>query len=208
METRQRISAKAKEMFMRYGIRTVSMDDIAGGLGISKKTIYGSFEDKDALVDSIIAEHLREAETLVGEIHLRSEDAVQEIVLTMRMVEVQFRHLNPIVLHDLRKFHPTAYARLEVHKEEFLLGVIRGNMERGKAEGLYRPELDVEVMSRFRLESMMVLFDVDLFPPDRFSLVRASQEVLEHFLYGLATPLGRDLIERHRKVLAEVSKTI
>jgi len=193
---------------MRYGIRTVSMDDIAGGLGISKKTIYGSFEDKDALVDSIIAEHLREAETLVGEIHLRSEDAVQEIVLTMRMVEVQFRHLNPIVLHDLRKFHPTAYARLEVHKEEFLLGVIRGNMERGKAEGLYRPELDVEVMSRFRLESMMVLFDVDLFPPDRFSLVRASQEVLEHFLYGLATPLGRDLIERHRKVLAEVSKTI
>jgi AcrR family transcriptional regulator len=208
METRQRISAKAKEMFMRYGIRTVSMDDIAGGLGISKKTIYGSFEDKDALVDSIIAEHLREAEALVGEIHLRSEDAVQEIVLTMRMVEVQFRHLNPIVLHDLRKFHPTAYARLEVHKEEFLLGVIRGNMERGKAEGLYRPELDVEVMSRFRLESMMVLFDVDLFPPDRFSLVRASQEVLEHFLYGLATPLGRDLIERHRKVLAEVSKTI
>jgi len=193
---------------MRYGIRTVSMDDIAGGLGISKKTIYASFEDKDALVDSVIAEHLREAEALVGDIHLRSADAVQEIVLTMRMVEVQFRHLNPIVLHDLRKFHTRAYARLEAHKEQFLLGGIRGNMERGKAEGLYRPELDVEVMSRFRLESMMVLFDVDLFPPDRFSLVRASQEVLEHFLYGLATPLGRELIERHRKVLAEGSKTI
>ncbi|NDC76635.1 MAG: TetR/AcrR family transcriptional regulator [Chitinophagia bacterium] len=79
METRQRISAKAKEMFMRYGIRTVSMDDIAGSLGISKKTIYASFVDKDALVDSIIAEHLSESEAVVGEIHLRSEDAVQEM---------------------------------------------------------------------------------------------------------------------------------
>jgi len=208
METRQRISAKAKEMFMRYGIRTVSMDDIAGSLGISKKTIYASFEDKDALVDSVIAEHLRESEVMIGEMNQRSEDAVQEIVLTMRMVEVQFRNLNPIVLHDLRKFHPGAYARLEAHKEDFLLGVIRGNMERGKSEGLYRRELDVEVMSRFRLESMMVLFDVDLFPPDRFSLVRASQEVLEHFLYGLATPLGRELIEKHRKVAHEAMKTI
>lgn len=188
---------------MRFGIRTVSMDDIAGSLGISKKTIYAGFGDKDALVDSVIEEHLREAEAMVREIHVRSEDAVQEIVLTMRMVEVQFRHLNPIVLHDLRKFHPGAYARLEAHKGQFLLGVVRGNLERGKAEGLYRPELDVEVMSRFRLESMMVLFDVDLFPPDRFSLARASQEVLEHFLFGLATPLGRALIERHRKVQAE-----
>lgn len=208
MDTQQRISAKAKEMFMRYGIRTVSMDDIAGGLGISKKTIYTFFEDKEALVDSVIAEHLQEAEALVTRIHEQSEDAVQEILLTMRMVELQFRHLNPIVLHDLRKFHPGAYRRLEAHKNGFLFDVIRHNMERGKQEGLYRPGLDVEVMSRFRLESMMVLFDVDLFPPDRFSLVRVSQEVLEHFLYGLATPNGQALIERHRKELERHMTTI
>jgi len=208
MDTQQRISVKAKEMFMRYGIRTVSMDEIAGGLGISKKTIYTFFEDKEALVDSVITEHLEESEALVNRIHEQSEDAVQEILLTMKMVELQFRHLNPIVLHDLRKFHPGANARLEAHKNGFLFEVIRNNMERGKREGLYRSELDVEIMSRFRLESMMVLFDVDLFPPDRFSLVRVSQEVLEHFLYGLATSKGQALIERHRKELQPHLKTI
>jgi AcrR family transcriptional regulator len=198
MDTRIRIQEKARDMFMRLGIRSVSMDDIAAALGMSKKTIYQSFADKDELVDSVIGDFIDQAEAEALGFSRKAANAVEEIFLTMRMVEQQFRNLNPIVMHDLQKFHLRACGRIDEHKDKFVLQLIRDNIERGKSEGLYRPEADTEVMSRFRLESMMVLFNMDLFPPSRFNLADVSLEVLEHFLYGLSTPEGRELIRTYK----------
>ncbi len=164
MDTRQRIVDQSSEMFMRFGIRSVSMDDIAGAVGMSKKTIYASFVDKDALVDEVIGRHISESEQKISELIVESANAVDEILLTMRLFECQFRNLNPIVLHDLRKFHPTAYRLIEEHKRKFVLETMRANMERGIREGLFRTDMDVEIMSRFQLESMMLVQRVNGLP--------------------------------------------
>jgi AcrR family transcriptional regulator len=201
METRNRIRDKAREMFMRFGIRSVSMDDIAAALGMSKKTIYQSFSDKHELVESVIREFIGEAEAEALSFSNTAKDAVEEIFLMMRMVEQQFRNLNPIVMYDLQKFHLKACEMINLHKDKFVLQLIRSNIERGKKEGYYRPEADADVLSRFRLESMMVLFNMDLFPPSRFNLADVSLEVLEHFLYGLATPEGRELIKSYKSTI-------
>lgn len=199
MEIKQRIREKATELFLRYGIRSVSMDDIATHLGMSKKTIYQSFSDKDELVDDVIdaeISHMQE-ECLVTQ--GQSTDAVEEIFLTMVMVQEQLRNLNPVMIYDLQKFHFRSYQRFMDHKNRFLLEIIRANLAKGIREGLYRPDLNVDVLSKFRLESMMIPFNMDMFPPSRYNLADVTQVIMEHFLFGVATEEGFRLILKYQK---------
>ena len=81
----------------------------------------------------------------------------------------------------------------------FLLEVIRKNMEWGIKEELFRPEINMDVMSKFRLESMMIAFNISVFPPRKYNLVEVTQEIIEHFVYGLATIKGHKLILKYKQ---------
>ena len=198
MDPRERIQVKATELFMRLGIRSVSMDDIAAHLGMSKKTIYQYFSDKDELVDSVMDTDIHDMQCQCDVVLKESRDAVEEIVLTMDMIQEQFRNLNPIVVHDLQKFHHRAFQKLATHKQHYLLDIIRKNLVRGMEEGLYRAEINVDIIARYRLESMMLPFNLDLYPPSKYNLTDVSVQIIEHFLFGLATPEGHQLIRRYQ----------
>lgn len=199
MEPKERIQAKADELFMQYGIRSVSMDDIAAQLAMSKKTLYQFFSDKDELVDAVVDKELKRGQCDCMECRSSARDAVEEIFLTMEKIADHFRNMNPMVLYDLEKFHAAAYQKFLKHKNEFLLDVIRKNLERGIQEELFRPEINVDVMSRFRLESMMIAFNMNLFPPRKYNLVEVTQEIIEHYLYGLATLKGHKMILKYNE---------
>lgn len=201
MEPKERIRAKAHEIFLRYGIRSISMDEIATQLGVSKKTIYQFFADKDALVDDIIADEIKYMEYDCLQCGLRARDAVDEIMITMVQVLEQFSNMNPIVIHDLQKYHNASYQRIVRHKSDFLLNIISNNIERGIQEGLYRPEINVEIMSRFHVESMMIAFNIELYTPKKFNLVEVTRELIEHYVFGLATPKGYEQIRTYRSEL-------
>ncbi len=198
MEIRERIKVRADELFMRYGIRSVSMDDIATHLGMSKKTIYQYFADKDELVDAVVEDDIRNMQKDCSFCNDVSRDAVDEIFLTMEQILEQFRNMNPMVLYDLEKFHFASFQKFLRHKNDFLMKIISQNIERGIKEELYRPEVNVDVMSRFRLESMMIPFNISLFPPKKFNLVDVTREIIEHFVYGLATLKGHKLIQKYK----------
>lgn len=199
MEQKERIQAKADELFMRYGIRSVSMDDIAAELAMSKKTLYQFFADKDELVDAVVDKELKRGQCDCIDCRTNSKDAVEEIFITMEQIAEQFRNMNPMVLFDLEKFHATAYQKFLKHKNEFLMDVIRKNIERGIQEELFRPEINVDVLSRFRLESMMIAFNMSVFPPRKYHLAEVTQEIIEHYLYGLATLKGHKLILKYKE---------
>lgn len=199
MEPKERIQAKADELFMRYGIRSVSMDDIAAQLAISKKTVYQFYADKDELVDAVVDNELKKGQKDCTQCRSISKDAVEEIFITMEQIAEQFRNMNPMVLFDLEKFHPAAFQKFLKHKNEFLLEVIRKNMERGIREELFRPEINVDVLSKFRLESMMIAFNMMVFPPRKYNLIEVTQEIIEHYLYGLATLKGHKLILKYKQ---------
>lgn len=201
METKERILVKAHELFMRYGIRSVSMDDIATNLGMSKKTIYQFFADKDELVDAIMDVEIVKMQNDCTSCGIRARDAMDEIFLTMEQILEQFSQMNPMVLYDMEKFHHRAYQKIMKHKHDFILKIISSNLERGIEEGLYRPEINVEIMSRFRLESMMLAFNIDLFPPKKFALVEVTREMIEHFIYGISSLKGIKLIEKYKQEL-------
>ena len=196
---KDRIQIKAHELFLQYGIRSVSMDDIAAQLGISKKTLYQYYTDKDELVDSVLQYEIGHGQQDCQQCLHQSKDAVDEIFLTMERILEQFRNMNPMVLYDLQKFHFTAFQKFLKYKNGFLQEVIRKNIERGIKEELFRPEINTEILSRFRLESMMLAFNMSVFPPRKYNLAEVTLEIIEHYLYGLATLKGHKLILKYKQ---------
>lgn len=199
MEAPDRIIQKAHELFMRYGIRSVSMDDVANHLGISKKTIYQFFADKDALVEAVmdleIAQSQEESQCHKG----KSDDAIHEMFLAMEMVLEIVSKVNPAVIFDMEKYHPKAFKKHKDFKNNFLYSVIKENLEWGRKEGLYREEIESDILSKFRLGSMFMIFDNELFPHGKYKLTDIVKEMTDNFLYGLATPKGVKLIQKYKQ---------
>ena len=201
MENEERIITKSHELFMRYGIRSVSMDDIAYHLGISKKTIYQFFADKEALVEAVLnIEIQRNCHQCESHKKLK-ENAIHEIFLSLDEMQEMFKQLNPSIIHDLQKYHPNSFQKLNKHKGEFFYSIIKDNLELGIKEGLYRPEINIDILTKFHLESTFVPFNTDVFPSNKYNASLVSKEILENFLYGIATLKGIKKIEKKTLIL-------
>jgi hypothetical protein len=112
--------------------------------------------------------------------------------------------MNPVVLVDLHKYHFASFQQFMEHKNTFLLEIISKNLKRGMAEGYYREDLQVEILAKYRLESMMMGFNLDVFPTSKYNLAEVSIAIIENFLYGLATEKGFKLIEAYKKQRAQI----
>ncbi|HMO61105.1 MAG TPA: TetR/AcrR family transcriptional regulator [Ferruginibacter sp.] len=199
LTTAERIKQKAHDLVMQYGIRSVSMDDIASGLGISKKTIYQFFADKDELVEAIISDKICDNQNCCLQDRARAKDAIHEVFLAMEMVQEVFQNMNPAVLYDMEKFHPRAYNHFLQHKYKFLHDVIKENLERGVEEGLYREDLDIDIMVKARLETMLLVFNQQVFPRNKYNMAYVETELTLHFLFGLASQKGHKLILKYQQ---------
>ncbi|HEY0432972.1 MAG TPA: TetR/AcrR family transcriptional regulator [Chitinophagaceae bacterium] len=196
---KERILEKAHELFMRYGVRSVSMDDIAAQLGMSKKTLYQYYTDKEELVDAVLGTILQKNRNECVYDRQHAENAIDEVFQAFEMMQEMFSNMNPAIVFDVEKYHPSVYKKLQHHKKVFMYQVISQNLERGIREDLYRADLNIEVITRFRIESMMLPFNSDAFPNNRTHLVSIQQDILELFLYGLATTKGQKLIQKYKQ---------
>ena len=198
MDVKERILLKAHDLFNKYGIRSVSMDDIAAQLGMSKKTLYQYYADKEELVNAVFTRILEgNKDRCLGDRKL-SENAVHEIFMAFDMMQEMFSKMNPVVIFDLHKYHPQVYAKFHEHKSTFLYNMIRTNLEKGVKEELYRPEIDVDVITRYRIESVFIPFNSEVFPNNRTHLVQIEQQVNDHFIYGLVTARGQKLVQKYK----------
>ena len=199
MEPQERIVGKAHELFMRYGIRSVSMDEVANQLGMSKKTIYQFYADKDALVEDVIGIEIGANESECRHRNATSENPIHEIFLAMDMVMEMLSTMNPTLIFDLEKYHPKAFKKYSDYKNKFLYDIIKENIENGKRDGLYREDVNTDIMTRFRLASIFLVFNPELFPIGRHGIAGAINEITENFVYGLATPKGQKLIQKYKQ---------
>jgi AcrR family transcriptional regulator len=197
MDVKERIQEKATELFRRYGIKSITMDEIAGQLGISKKTIYQYFADKDELVDAIIDEDLQDSREDCLLCEEKAENAIHENFLVLDNVQSHLRDMNPVILYDLQKFHPAAYQKFVSHKNSFLRQMVENNMRQGIKEELYRPGIRIDILSKFRVDSIYLTFSPDFLMGTNFSLAELQQELFIHFMFGIATQKGHKLITRY-----------
>jgi AcrR family transcriptional regulator len=199
MEIKERIKQKADELYRRYGIKSVTMDEIASQLGVSKKTIYHSFSDKNELVDAVIVDMINYNRECCQSDRKRSENAIHEVYLAIEMLQVMFDNMNPSILHDIERNYPATFAKFKEYKYNFLFEKFRENIEWGKKEELYRPEVNTDVVAKIRLETMLLPFNEELFPKNKFSLITVQQQLIEYFLFGVASIKGYKLITKYQK---------
>jgi TetR/AcrR family transcriptional regulator, cholesterol catabolism regulator len=196
---KNRIKQKAHDLFMQYGVRSVTMDEIAVQLGVSKKTLYQYYADKDELVDAVIIDVLGTNRDNCLKDRSLAKNAIHEVFLAIDMMQEMFQDMNPSVLFELERYYPTAFEKFIQHKYSFLYKVLTENIERGIAEELYRKDFDTEILVKARLESMMMPFNQMVFPKNKFSLIKVETELTTHFLYGLATIKGYKLITKYQQ---------
>ena len=198
MDVKERILLKSHELFNRYGIRSVSMDDIAAQLGMSKKTLYQYYTDKDELVTAVFSEVMERNRVECSLNRDKAENAIHEVFMAFDMVQEMFANMNVSVLYDMEKYHPACYKKYLEYKNGFMYQMIRTNIERGIKEEVYRNEIDVDIMTRYRIYSIMLSFNTEVFPNNRNNVVYIEQNLLEHFLYGLSTMKGQKLIQKYK----------
>jgi len=203
MEIKDRILNHAQSLFMRNGIKSVSMDDIAADMAMSKKTLYKWFENKDQIVEAAMTRHLDTTQNDCAVMIQAATSAIDELFRMMEWTKNEFSNVHPSIFYDLQKFHASTWRLWQAHKNEFILSQITQNLRRGIAEGLFRADLDVDVIARLRLAQIEMLFNQDLYPPRQFQTERVSQELLMHFMLGVATLKGHKLINEYRHVIEE-----
>jgi TetR/AcrR family transcriptional regulator, cholesterol catabolism regulator len=198
MEPKERILEKADELFNRYGIRSVSMDDIAAQLGMSKKTLYQYYADKDELVTGVFSAIMENNKCGCMEGRKASENALHEVFLSFDRVQEMFANMNPAVLFDMEKYHPGCFKKFKEYKNGFMYQMLKSNIERGMEEGIYREDIDVDILTRYRIHSIMMSFNPEMFPNNRTHLLHIEQQLLDVFLNGIATPKGQKLIQKYK----------
>jgi AcrR family transcriptional regulator len=205
MEVKERIITKAADLFFRYGIRSVTMDEIAGQLGISKKTIYQFFTDKDEIVEGVVNKEILRNEDKCDLFFKESENAVHEILLSIEGMEETLKAMNPLIMYDLEKHHVKAHKKFKDHIGQFLYTVIVANLDRGIREGVYRPEIPRDIVAKHRIESAFLAFNQDIFPHNKYLVSDVGREIGLLFLYSIATSKGIELINEYFKQ-AKLSK--
>jgi len=191
LETKHKIIETATDQFMRYGIRSVTMDDIARQAGVSKKTIYQEFSDKGELVyqtfSSALAQDICKMETFP-----QLKDGVIEHLIGMTTyIRQRFGDMNPLVMNEIQRYYPEAWQLFEDFKDSHVYQEIVALLEQGIEEGYFRPEIDTRILAMMRIEQMMFTWDPIKFPPSKFNLVDLQMEIFEHFLFGIFTDKGR-----------------
>lgn len=188
-QKREDILLRASDVFMRYGIKSVTMDDLSRELGISKKTVYKYFEDKNALVFAILSQKL-EFDRAICSNCMDAENAIEALLCIGNFVVEHLKHVNPSVFYDLKKYHPDAWKLMEDHKSGFINENIRENIQRGIRENIYRKNVNPEIIARIYVASMDFIMNGDSFLWPEFKLDEVILEVQRFHLRGLANMNG------------------
>ena len=197
--TRTQLIETATEMYMRLGIRSVSMDDIAREMAVSKKTLYTVVSNKEALVDLVFTEDTcRDMEVMKAN-RDKSRDAIDELLMNSRYHIREMRDVAPATLNDLQKYYPSVWGNQIRSHQEYFEQSIQENLERGMDEGLYRDNIDSAIIAKFFVASVLMMVDTQVFPARERPL---SEIIRQHFLYhfnGIVNQFGRDRLEDYLK---------
>jgi TetR/AcrR family transcriptional regulator, cholesterol catabolism regulator len=197
MEVRERILKAAEELFMKFGIRSVTMDEIASELGISKKTIYLHFEDKDAIVHEVATARMMCEKDICEEIYEKASNPIDEVCREIEMLKTHAGALNPVVIYDLKKYYPKTWQLFQQHKQTIFLEITKRNLKEGVEQGLYRSEINIDILSRLRMEEIDFAFDQSVFPHEKYSQFEVHKTFIDHFLRGVITEKGLEIYQKY-----------
>lgn len=196
MSEEAKILERCERLFMRYGIKSVTMDDVARELGMSKKTLYQYFENKEELVHKVTTNHFACQNHMVEQVIRHSKTAIDEMFAIAAWMNAMSKNLIPALVYDLRKYHPESWQVFVDHRNNEVINSIKHNLRRGIGEGLYREDLDIEILSRIYVARMEMFIDNEIFPYDQFPPQKTFNVFMDYHIRGVATAKGIKYLEK------------
>ncbi|WP_430810162.1 MULTISPECIES: TetR/AcrR family transcriptional regulator [unclassified Carboxylicivirga] len=199
METRRKeIIQCAASLFHQYGIKSVSMEDIARELGMSKRTLYQFVKDKIDVVESVLQYNIELFTQLLEVFHNDGFSAIEQFHKYTKGIDAHFPKINPSMHYDLRKFYPALLAKADKKVQGLIHTANVANLEKGKKEGFYRSDIDSDVISNLQIVIQNYLFDPSndmIKGPDIVDRYLINQIYKYHFR-GICTPKGIEELKR------------
>jgi AcrR family transcriptional regulator len=192
------ILSEAEKLFMKFGIKSVTMDDIAKQLSMSKKTIYTYYKDKNELVSKLIAKMLHEDECQMSACTKSAENAIEEVFLCMNFLKDMLSKVNPTVFYDLQKYHLQAHQLMVNFHHTYVYNTIKSGLEKGIKQQIFRSDINTEILSRLRVSQINWAFDCEMVRNGNYSLYEVIIETTLHFLFGISTLSGHILINQYK----------
>ncbi len=183
------------ELYMKYGIKSISMDDISRALGISKKSLYEVIKGKDELVHQIVHFHISNERKETQVIIEKSSNAIEVMFLTTRHVLKYMRKMSPSLLFDLKKYYPEVWNTIEESHFGYIKEVIQNNMIRGQSEGLYRIDFNPEIIAKLYISNALTVTNTEIFPLDQYDRVQLFEELINYHLQGITTDVGKETLK-------------
>lgn len=197
MEKSERIVEEALRLFMKYGIRNITMDDLAKHLGISKRTIYERFKDKNSLLLQCIESFSAEQQSRIDQIIKESAHVIDSIYRIIGQKSALMRNLNPLFMEDMRKFHPAIFKMIHKRDEQEDTSLTEQLLIKGKKEGIFLPEINTSLVTRFMREMFRLFGDNEVFPFDQYDRKEMFDNIFMTFIRGLCTSKGLKILESY-----------
>ena len=195
-EVKERILKQAFELFRQYGIKTISMDDIAVNLGISKKTIYKWFENKDQLVEEALTTYLNQ---IKSECNQGDTNAIEEFCLNINNLIKHLLLFHTSFFYDLKKYHSQAYQAWYEYKQQNIIQLFKANLSQGILSGLYRPDVDADITARLYTGQLETIFNSELFPAGKFNMQETYQQNMKNFILGVVSKEGCKTLQEYMR---------
>jgi len=184
------------QLFMKLGIKSVTMDDVARHLGISKKTLYKYVTDKNDLVTQVLDISCKADNAGVQAICDLGLNAIDESHEISKFIIDHIKTMHPSIIFDLQKYHFNAWCEFTSKKKEKINECYISNIEKGIKEGYYRDDINQEIIVKFYTGRFELMFDPELFPPERFNTADIYLEIFRYHIRGIASEKGIKYLEK------------
>lgn len=197
-EKSEKLLEGALEVFMKFGIRSVTMDDMARHLGVSKKTLYKYFKDKKDLVLKGMEYHQRNEQCAMEECFVDGVNAIDENFAISKIILDQLKNIHPSVMYDLEKYYPEVMGKFDNYKNTVVKSWVESNLERGIQQGLFREDLNIPILSAMYLQRVSAIMRTEDYPSD-VTLSQVYIEVFRYHIRGVASEKGVDYLKEKMK---------
>jgi AcrR family transcriptional regulator len=194
---KERILAESERLFWQHGVRSVTMEDIARQLGISKKTIYQHFDDKEDILCQIMQARAEADVTEMNCIANVMLNPIEEMMWMLQMVSKKQEQINPCLFADVRRYYSRAYKLIRQHVDNYIMRQVANNILRGKEDGIYRADINPLVMARIRVEQIELALSTDFMLPGEINRLVIQRELTHHFVRGMLTAKGFDFYNEY-----------
>ena len=195
MDVRKRILTEATNLFFQNGIRDITMDNIAEKLGISKRTIYETFKNKSELLINCFEEYSKERYKANEEIIKNSQNVLAAICSFIQSGALAIDLLNPAFFSDMRKYHNDIWVMASKQQNEKNYNLAYRLLRKGINEGIFRKDINIDIVVKLILEQMKLLVDNEVFSSDKYTRSEVFKNMVINFIRGIATNRGIELID-------------